>query len=221
MPNRFSLMHMIRRRPRLASALAAGVALALVVPADGVVRRFLFGWTAMVWTYLMLIGFLMLRASRARARSISEQEDPSAAVVLALLSCTAMASLAAIVVELGNVRALGSALRFGHYLLAASTVLGSWLMLNTIFAFHYAHVFYRSPPDARPLRFPEGGTTDPDYWDFLYFSFTIGVAAQTSDVSVLTTPMRKAVLAQSVLVFMFNLAIIGLSINVAAGVLSG
>jgi len=220
MQPRHSLSHMVRHRRRLAIALAAGVAVGLAVPVDGAITRFLIGWTATVWAYLILIGWLMVRASRARARWISEQEDPSATVVLALMSGTAVASLGAIVVELASARSLGPAAQVGHYLLAAGTVFGSWLMLNTLFAFHYAHVYYSSPPEARPLSFPEGAALEPDYWDFLYFAFTIGVAAQTSDVSVMTTPMRKAVLSQSVLVFLFNLAIIGLSINVAAGLLA-
>ncbi len=221
LPSRFSLLHVIRRRPRLTIALAVGVLIMLFVPADGWLKRFLIGWTATAWSYLALIGALMVSASRARARWISEQEDPSAPVVLALLSVIAIASLVAIVLELSSARSLGAADRLGHYALSAATVFGSWLMLNVLFTFHYAHMYYRSQPNARPLRFPEGEAAEPDYWDFLYFAFTIGVAAQTSDVSVHTTAMRKAVLAQSVLVFLFNLAIIGLSINVAAGLIAG
>ena len=73
----------------------------------------------------------------------------------------------------------------------------------------------------RPLRFPDATAGTPDDRDFLYFSFTIAVAAQTSDVIVTTSRMRKAVLAQSVLGFFFNVAIIGMSINVAAGLIGG
>ncbi|MFZ6755966.1 DUF1345 domain-containing protein [Undibacterium sp. Ji50W] len=86
-----------------------------------------------------------------------------------------------------------------------------------LFTFHYALVFYKSTATQHPLRFPED-EQNPDYWDFMYFSFTIAVAAQTSDVAVITRPMRKTVLAQSVLSFFFNVAIIGLSINIAASV---
>ena len=68
------------------------------------------------------------------------------------------------------------------------------------------------------MKFPDA-ELNPDYWDFLYFSFTIAVAAQTSDVVVMSSGMRKAVLAQSVLSFLFNAAIIGLSINIAAGLI--
>jgi len=220
MEYRMSLPHFIRRRPRLSVALAIGITVALLAPIDGVVKRFLVGWTTTAWSYLALIGWLMITASRARARWISEQEDPSAPVVLALLSGIAVSSLVAIVLELADAKSLATSDRLAHYLLSAATVFGSWLMLNVLFTFHYAHVYYRSPDDARPLRFPEGLATEPDYWDFLYFAFTIAVAAQTSDVSVMTTSMRKAVLAQSVLVFLFNLAIIGLSINVAAAMIA-
>jgi uncharacterized membrane protein len=76
-------------------------------------------------------------------------------------------------------------------------------------------MFYTSPIGRRALCFPDK-EENPDYWDFLYFSFTIAVAAQTSDITVMSHSMRKAVLAQSVLSFLFNVAIIGLSINLAA-----
>jgi uncharacterized membrane protein len=85
-------------------------------------------------------------------------------------------------------------------------------------------VYYRGPQDRLPLHFPdeagEPGGFAPDYWDFLYFSFTIAVAVQTSDVSVTSRTMRKLVLGQSVLSFFFNLLILGLSINIAAGLLN-
>jgi uncharacterized membrane protein len=80
-------------------------------------------------------------------------------------------------------------------------------------------VYYHAPQDRLPLHFPDE-CLDPDYWDFLYFSFTIAVAVQTSDVSVTSRTMRKLVLGQSVLSFFFNLLILGLSINIAAGLLN-
>jgi uncharacterized membrane protein len=103
-----------------------------------------------------------------------------------------------------------------RYAFTALTVIGSWLLVGVLFCFHYAHMYYRTPQDRPPLHFPEEGL-EPDYWDFLYFSFTIAVAVQTSDVSVTSRPMRKLVLGHSVLAFFFNLLILGLSINIAAG----
>jgi uncharacterized membrane protein len=103
-----------------------------------------------------------------------------------------------------------------RYAFTALTVVGSWLLVGVLFCFHYAHVYYRAPKDRLPLRFPDEGL-EPNYWDFLYFSFTIAVAVQTSDVTVMSRTMRKLVLGQSVLSFFFNLLILGLSINIAAG----
>ena len=74
-------------------------------------------------------------------------------------------------------------------------------------------------PHEPPLRFPDE-QLEPDYWDFLYFSFTIAVASQTADVSIRSRAMRRAVLGQSLLSFFFNTSILALSINIAAGLFS-
>ena len=209
------LRHLGLHRPRLLAAGLLGLAfwLALQPWALTLTTRSLLAWNAAVWPYLASMGWLMLRCVPARVRAIAEQEDASSAAVVGLVSAAAVLSLVAIVVELATHTGSG---RGWAAALAAVTVLGSWLLLGVIYTFHYAHLFYEAPAGARPLRFPEGLTL-PSYRDFLYFSFTIAVAAQTSDVTVVTTPMRSMVLTQSVLSFFFNLAIFGLSINIAAG----
>lgn len=210
----------VQGRPRLLIGLALGLCGAILLPqALRPATRMLIGWNIAVWSYLVLVGWLMFRATSTQVRAIAEREDPSAAAVLALMSITSIASLAAIVLELAATRELRVSDRLIHYALTASTLLGSWLFVNTMFTLQYAHMFYRSGDDRRPLRFPDVAAAAPDYWDFLYFSFTIAAAAQTSDVSVMTRSMRKAVLSQSVLGFLFNVAIIGMSINVAAGLI--
>jgi uncharacterized membrane protein len=139
-------------------------------------------------------------------------------VVLALLSLIAVASLAAVGAELAAGRA--SADLHTRYGLAGFTLLGSWLMLNTLFSFHYTHMYFRAPSSARPLRFPDDPPPTPDYWDFLYFSFTVAVTAQTSDISVVTPSMRKVVLAHSVLAFLFNVAILGATVSLVSGLIA-
>jgi uncharacterized membrane protein len=207
-----------RNRPRLIGAFAFGAAVALLLPADWKpVTRALTGWNIAVWSYLCLMGWLMVRASQARVRRIAEQEDEGAVAVLAIMSIAATLSVAAIVFDLATLKSEQFGLRFFHYVITGSTVFGSWCLVAIIFTFHYARNFYRAPVDSRPLRFPDG-EQQPDYWDFLYFSFTIAVAAQTSDVTVMTRAMRKTVLAQSILSFLFNAAVLGLSVNIAAGV---
>jgi uncharacterized membrane protein len=214
-----TLRRLIRSHPRLSIAIAAGSMAAIALPAEWhPLTRALIGCNLTVWSYLLLMGWLMTHASHARIRTIADQEDEKAAAVLAIMSLAAVASVAAIVMEISTTKNVSFGGRLLHYCFTGATLLGSWLLLGVMFTFHYAHSFYRAPRDRQPLRFPEGAQ-EPDYWDFLYFSFTIAVAAQTSDIIILTRPMRKTVLAQSVLSFLFNAAILGLSINVTAGLL--
>lgn len=212
----YSIRQLVRTRPRLTSAIVAGISVGWALPVQwSPVTRALIGWNVTVWFYLCLMGWLMMRASHARVRRIAEQEDKNAVVILAIMSIAAIVSFAAIVVELSTVKDLSFSHRLAHYAFTGSTVFGSWCLVATLFTFHYARIYYRSPIERRALSFPDN-VEDLDYWDFLYFSFTIAVAAQTSDVTIMTRSMRKTVLAQSVLSFLFNVAILGLSINIAA-----
>jgi uncharacterized membrane protein len=212
--------HFVRTRPHLSTAIVAGIATGLALPAQwSPITRALIGWNLTVWSYLLLMGWLMMRASHARVRAIAEQEDESAVAVLAIMSFAAIASLAAIILELSTVKDLSLSHRLMRYAFTGSTIFGSWCLVGAIFTFHYALLFYQSPFEQRALRFPDN-EQNPNYWDFLYFSFTIAVAVQTSDVSVMTRSMRKTVLAQSILSFLFNAAILGFSINIAAGLLA-
>jgi uncharacterized membrane protein len=213
------IQNIARTRPRLTSAIVAGICVGLALPWQwNPVTRALIGWNVTVWLYLCLMGWLMARASPARVRTIAEQEDKSAGVILAIMSIAAIVSIAAIILELSAVRSLPLGHRLVHYAFTGSTVLGSWCLVATLFTFHYARIYYRSPVERRALGFPDK-EANPDYWDFLYFSFTIAVAVQTSDVAVMSHAMRKTVLAQSIISFLFNVAILGLSINIAASFL--
>jgi uncharacterized membrane protein len=91
-------------------------------------------------------------------------------------------------------------------------------MIPTIFTQHYARLYYGPGQKETPLLFLDH-ELEPDYWDFLYFSFTIAVASQTSDVVLRSRSIRRAALAQSILSFYFNVAVLGLCINIAAGLL--
>ena len=214
------LRHLIVSRPRLIIALGIGVIAALLLPDSlGPVSRVLIGWNVMTWSYLASVGWLMVRIDHEQVRAIAQQEDRTAPAVLAIMSTAAVASIAAIVLELSSARSLALRERVFHYLLTGATVAGSWCLVGVLFTFHYAVIYYKSPAERRALGFPDR-EAHPDYWDFLYFSFTIAVAAQTSDVTVLSRRMRKAVLAQSLLSFFFNAAILGLSINIAASAVS-
>lgn len=211
-----SLRHVGLHRPRLLGSAAIGLLVWLTLPSSwSVSARALVAWNCGVWPYLLSMGSLMLTCPAARVKAMAEQENASSASLVLVLSAAAVLSLFAIIAELARAREAGEGalLAIG---LSVLTVLGSWFLLGVVFTFHYAYMHYTAPDDKRPLLFPEGLLV-PSFLDFLYFSFTIATAAQTSDVTVQSTPMRSAVLAQSVLSFFFNAAIVGLSINIAAG----
>ncbi|WP_434657022.1 DUF1345 domain-containing protein [Pseudomonas sp. R3-56] len=205
-----------RTHPRLSYATVIGLAAGLLIPADSIIGKVLIGWNVGVWTYLALMFWLTVRAKAPDVKRIAEIEDENAGLVLLMVCIAALASLATITFELAGSRDLQTAGKLLHYGFTALTVIGSWLLIGVIFSVHYARLYYTWSGKEPALRFAEGLTT-PNYWDFLYFSFTIGVAVQTSDVGVATRQLRKIVLAQSLIGFVFNTAILGFSINIAAG----
>ena len=103
-------------------------------------------------------------------------------------------------------------------MLAAVTILLSWAFTHTIFALHYAHEYYdENAGKGGGLKFP--GDEPPDYWDFMYFSFVVGMTFQVSDVQVEDHKLRREVLAHGVLAFFFNVAIVALTINIVVGLI--
>ncbi|MDR6917360.1 putative membrane protein [Pseudomonas sp. 3296] len=205
-----------RTHPRLSAAATLGVAAGILAPVDSIISKILMGWNVGVWTYLILMLWLAARAKAPDVKRIAEVEDENAGLVLLVVSIAALASLATITFELAGSKELETTRKLLHYGFTALTVIGSWLLIGVIFSVHYARLFYTWDGKDLALRFAEGLET-PNYWDFLYFSFTIGVAVQTSDVGVATRGIRKIVLAQSLISFLFNTAILGFSINIAAG----
>jgi len=209
----------LRNRPRMLIGLAVGVVVSLVVPEHtrSMVRG-LIGWDAAVWSYLVLIWIHMAAADEGRVRESALRDDENAGVVLFVICVATIASIAAIVLELASAKGTAGASTAWHYLLTGLTMFGAWFMIPTIFTMHYARLHY--DPDAKetPLLFPDH-KLQPDYWDFMYFSFTIAVASQTSDVVLRSRSIRRAALAQSILSFYFNVAVLGLCVNIAAGLL--
>ena len=211
--------HMIRSRPHLSVAIGVGIVAGVLLPSSlKPLVRALSAWDIAVWTYLLSMGWMMMRADHRTVRRISAQQDEKGSVILASLVVATVMSMAALSTELASLRDMAVPQRGPHYAFVVLTLVGSWFLVGTLFCFHYAHLYYNARGHQRPLVFP-GGETQPDYWDFLYFSFTIAVAAQTSDVSVPSAAMRRLVLGQSVLSFFFNLLILGLFVNMAASLM--
>ncbi len=207
----------VRARPRLYIALTTGIVAALLVPdVSRWTTRALVGWNVAVWLYLPLIAWVMLREDAAHLRRTAADQASGAAAVLAVVVAAALASIAAIAVELSAAKTQGAGTAWMHLLFAGLTVAGSWALVPTLFSLNYASLHFHGK-EPQGLLFP-GARADfqPDYVDFLYFSFTIAVASQTADVAIASRALRRLVLAQSLLSFAFNAAILALTINIAA-----
>jgi uncharacterized membrane protein len=210
------LPQVLHNRPHMTIGIAVGFVLGALVPATmRPVARVLLGWDAAIWTYLVLIWIHMARTDEESVRANAQREDQSASTVLFMVCAATVASIVAIVLELGTTKDLGTASKVLHSLLTGMTLIGAWFLIPTIFTLHYARVYYGSDPQSPALAFPDKHLT-PNYWDFLYFSFTIACASQTADVGMRGRSARRSVLAQSILSFYFNVSVLGLCVNIAA-----
>jgi len=219
-----SVKHYVHNRPRLLASILAGVACYFLLPLFAAplsqLERIMVSWNVLAWLYLLTIWVLMMTAEPQRIRHIAQSQDESATQVLVLVSITCLVSMLVIFMELSTVKQLSGSAKSFHLILTATTLIVSWSLLPTAFSMHYAHLYYRHDAGAhKALLFPDK-IEKPEYWDFLYFSFTLAVACQTADVATGNTEVRRITLIQSVLAFVFNLAILGLSVNVAAGLMS-
>jgi len=201
---------------RLWIATGVGLLAYLVLPAHwSTISRVLIAWNGGVVSFMTLLYLWMSRLSAEQICSRFIEEDESAPVVLVLVIAAALLSLVAIVAILSTVRNFTGTARLLHFALAGVTVADSWLVVPMIFTVQYADMFYSATADDRPLLFPR--TPMPVFWDFAYFSFTIAAACQTADVSTTGHAIRKLVIAQALISFLFNVSILGFAINVSAG----
>jgi uncharacterized membrane protein len=213
----------LRQHPRLFISSALGVVVYLLLPsALGQSTRLLAAFDLAAIAFLAAIWIMMARATTADMRRRAQFEDEGRHVVLFLSATTAVAILLAIAFELHGLPDQPPGAAGGRVALAVLTILLAWFFMNTMFALHYAHFFYGDadgPADAeaRGLAFP--GRAEPDYWDFLYFSFVIGMTFQVSDVQIESHRLRRTGLAHGVLAFFFNVVVLALTINIVAGLI--
>jgi uncharacterized membrane protein len=213
----------LRHHKRLAGSVVLGVLAYLILPARiGEGTRLLVAFDVAALAFLGAVWIIMARATTADMRRRAQIEDEGRYVVLTLSAAAAVAILLAITSQLQAIRDQTSTTTALHVSLAAVTILLAWFFMNTIFALHYAHFFYGDSDapaggEARGLDFPGGA--DPDYWDFLYFSFVIGMTFQVSDVQIESHRLRRLALAHGVLAFFFNVVVLALTINIIAGLL--
>jgi len=183
--------------------------------------RVLCVWDVVMISFLGLTWRLMFRATPEMMQRSALQEDEGRYTILSLITVTACISLVAVVL-IPHEKGISTPILVMHLGISIATIIGSWLLVHTIFTQHYAHVYYRGDKtleerQSTGLNFPN--ELEPDYWDFLYFSFVIGMTSQVSDISVTSRQMRRLSLMHGILSFFFNTTILAISINIVAGVI--
>ena len=210
------IIRIIRARPRLFIAGAIAVAAAVAAPAEWLATKVLLGWDIGVAFYLLAVSQLLAMGGVEYLRKRAANEDEGRFGILILIVIASLASL-------GAIGALLRATQAGEHdplqlALAIVTILLSWAFIHVVFAVHYANEYYGAQRrKAVVLTFPNDDA--PDYWDFLYFSFVIGMTSQVSDVAVASKPVRRIVVAHGIVSFLFNVTLLALIVNIAASVI--
>ena len=202
------------------SVAVAALAFALMPHHLSWATRLLGTWNAFIYTTLGLIWTLILSADPQEVVASAKLQDSSRTAIFVLVLLGALASVFAVIYELNVAKSLGHGRAGAHVVFCVVTILSSWVLVHTTFTLRYAHFFYGTDEGNKPqggLDFPDEDS--PDYLDFAYFSFTLGMCSQTSDVAVKSADLRRLCLVHCLIAFVFNVAIVGFSINAMSGLL--
>ncbi len=188
--------------------LAAALSLARVRPDLAILLAF----DVAAVLFLAATLAMIVRSDSHSIRNRARKEDEGYWGFLLGSAAVALVALMALAAELHAGRHAGSL----EIALAVCSVVLAWLFMNTIFALHYAHEFYGDSGGKHAgLEFPGGG--EPDYWDFVYFAFVLGMTFQVSDVQIGARTIRRVALVHGMIAFFFNVIVIAVSVNIVAG----
>lgn len=211
---RWAPIRYVRSRPWLTVSTLVFVAAAIMLMMSGAKPA-----TALLLSFdlgaLLFLSMVARMSSRATAEQVAlraRAQDTGHRTTLSIAVAVSSVVLVALSTELHAAKN-GGATTMG---MAALSIMLSWLFMNTMYALHYAHGYYGDVGKQHEgLEFP--GTKQPDYWDFVYFAFVIGMCFQVSDVQITSHALRRTALLHSVVAFFFNVFIIAISVNIAAG----
>lgn len=201
------------RRLALSALLAIGLGAAFRAAGLPYSRAALLAFDVAALVFLLATARAFTRATPQSMRERAQLVDVGRSAVLWSSVAISCLIVMALWMELRSSSGGSGAL---DMIAAAVSIVLSWLYMNMIFALHYAHGYYsRRSPTHKGLEFP--GTPEPDYWDFAYFALVLGMTFQVSDVQIVNRRLRRTALVHSVIAFFFNVFIIAISVNVAAG----
>lgn len=221
---RLNLFKNFDPRPRLIFAVGLAILVSVILPHWlHLPTRILCAWNSSVDFFLAVTWWKMVRATPQKIRRYAENEYEGHFAIFMLVIAAACASVLAIVFLLTDKKGVSKILLNLHVILSIMTIVGSWLLVHTMFAVQYAHSYYKyinhnnSEEITGGLNFPDN--EHPDYWEFLYYSFVVGMTSQVSDVETRSRAMRRLTLLHSILSFFFNTTILAMTINIVASLI--
>jgi uncharacterized membrane protein len=226
-PNRSLSFRTLRRagswpvRWRFGAALALGAAGFGLAPAGlSWAGRAVGAWDTFALASLAMIWCVVATADAGHTRAVAAREAPGRVVTFVFVPVAVAGSLSAVLLLLstGMMPTLPAAVRAAHVVLAVGGVASAWLLLHTVFTLRYARLYYDAAAQPGGLEFPPNSGR-PDYLDFAYFAFGIGMTAQTSDISINGRALRHTALLHGLISFVFNTAVVAVSISGLVGVL--
>jgi len=184
---------------------------------------FMIVWVSYAFCQVFLSWITIFTIHPIEMQQQAKLQDSSRTGIFIFILGAALASLLVVLLLLKSTKELSGWELRGHILMSVASVIFSWAMVHTLFVFRYAHLYYGDPEKkgqkfAEGLQFPE--EKEPDYLDFCYFSFVIGMTFQVSDVEISSRRIRRLALMHSVIAFGFNTVIVALSINIISGLTS-
>jgi uncharacterized membrane protein len=185
--------------------------------------RIILAWDAGVAVLLGLIAIMMCRSDPDETRRRAQREETSNLVVLLTTIVVVVGALAFIAYALPKSNSMSGALRNFHIFQSIAGVFLAWLLIHTIYALHYAKLYYSIPHDSDPNTFAAGlvfpGDKVVDYWDFVYYSATIAMCFQTSDVSIIAPKIRRLTIFHATVSYFFALVILGMLLDIISNII--
>ncbi|MEO6846434.1 MAG: DUF1345 domain-containing protein [Chthoniobacterales bacterium] len=185
------------------------------------ISHFIGIWDIYALIYLFMAWIAIFTANPREAHRHAKLQDSGRVIIFVFVVAGACASLFAVILVWQEHHRLHKMVDGTHFALSIFAVFASWVLVHTVFALHYAYLFYRTglennTKECGGLDFPN--EKNPDYLDFAYFSFVVGMTCQVSDVQVTSRTMRRMTLLHGLLSFAFNTIILAVSINILAGI---
>jgi len=218
-PTKFHWL-LLKAKPRLLYATFGGFVTFFLLEGHHLSTRFLMAWSVTSLIYLSLVFIMMQYFNRKKISHLSAREDDGQLLIYVISLLASAVSLAAIFVHIGSMNEIPLQERVLGVLMTGVTFAISWMVLHTAYALHYAHEYYvhlKQDSVNTPLIFV--GTRYPAYSDFFHFSIVIGMTCQTADIVIVEPKIRNLVTIHSLLSFVFNATLLGLTMSLVGGLL--